>query len=273
MVFKFIDLFETKYLYLTFRKDVDYLLGKCVALKQNSNLESNPFNAECAKLYDAVRSAAKIEFDLAGVSMTSDITSLITKYIAQGLVFKDSSNAYRNIILDEDARRVHIDKSQYVALPEFNNSMQAVDWIQSLRKDVVYLPDANNQEIYVPLVIMTIMLRPSVQFCLDNIQGNFFKFIADRLNVQELEKYSEFYVYVKGEGTQIMQFNPKGYIQSLGLVSIEEATTAAYLIPTVVGRERLNKDPIFSRIFAACNHIIQNYRMTRKVTLSEIFAT
>ena len=41
MVFKFTELFETKYIYLTFHKDVNYVLNKCAALQKDRSLSSS----------------------------------------------------------------------------------------------------------------------------------------------------------------------------------------------------------------------------------------
>lgn len=276
MVFKFTELFETKYIYLTFHKDVNYVLNKCAALQKDPNVPCHPLNETCRKLFDCAKSAAPIEFDLAEAVITSDITPCITDFIRKGFVFKDSSNVYRNSILQENARRAKISTENYISLPTFNLNMKVSDWIKSLPADEVIKPSAQNTDLYIPLVVMATLLRHKLNFCLDDIQKQYFTFIANRLSVSSLKLFDEFFVYVPDEGVYVQQFNPTGYVQSLGLVGIEEAATAAYLVPTAITKKRaldIDKEfdtDIFTNIFNECHRIVQGFIANRKVHLDDV---
>ena len=107
---------------------VNYVLNKCAALQKDPNIPCHPLNETCRKLFDCAKSAAPIEFDLAEAVITSDITPCITDFIRRGFVFKDSSNVYRNSILQENARRAKISTENYISLPTFNLNMKVSDW-------------------------------------------------------------------------------------------------------------------------------------------------
>lgn len=269
MVVKFTDLFETKYFYKTIGKDVSHVLKTCLRIQQEGYVPKAALNSVCSKVYDCFKVSAPVDFDLAGAVITSDVTPYINLYASYGLHFIDSTNAERNRLLQENVRRLAIDKSNFVPLPEFNLDTNTKDWIVSLRKDVTYLPGVNDKEIYVPLVIMATMLRPSIKFCLDNIGREFFTYIANRLPTYELHKYKEFYL-VTNEEIRTVTFNPMGYVQKMGYVDLDTALTAALLVPTVVGTERIYDDPMFRSIFRDCNSQINRFKETRKPTLEEI---
>lgn len=208
--------------------------------------------------------------------MTSDITPYITEFTRKGLVFKDSGNSYRNKLLQENARRITISKDNFVDLPTFDLNMKASDWIRNLPSDVVLVPSVHNVELYLPLVVMAMLLRHKLNFCIDNIQSAFFQYFKDKLSLEVLSKFDEFFVYVPNEGVYIQSFNPKGYIQSLGLVTIEDAVTAAYLVPTAITKCRaIDLDEklgiqAFKPIFNECRRIVNSYIENRKVHLDEV---
>lgn len=265
---KICDIYNTKYFYITMGKDLNYMWNTCLALQSNSSLEYNVGNDLLGKVYDCFKTGAPVEFDLAGAKITSDVTRQVIEFLRKGIVMCDTENPSRDVILKENMRRFSINLNT-LPLPNYSIDTNVKDYITSLTTDVVYLPTNNNPEVYVPLLVMITILRPKVQICLDNLGQAVLNFVANKLTVDVLQEYDEFYM-ITPEGIQIVNKNNGIYVQSLGLVSLSDAMTVANFVPTVFGKERLFEDSNFKSIFVDCTKMLNRYRSTRKRYLSDI---
>ena len=270
MQFKLVDLYNTKYFYTTFRLDLVYLFNTCLELRKNVNYAYNVGNDKLGKVYEAVKSGTPVQFDLAGAKLTSDIVPKIREYSERGIEFIDTKDKWRDVILRTNRERLSIDTSDYIDLPPYNPSTSVKDYIVSLDKNVTYKLPLNDNDVYIPLVVMILMSRPSIKINLNVHVKDLFNYVGSRLTLADLNKYHEFYLTTP-EGTQVVDFSyGKTYVQRLGLCDKEQALTVGTLVPTDFGKKKLVQDEDWKHIFRDCLNIMNRYKSSRKKTIEEV---
>lgn len=272
MQFKIVDLYNTKYFYTTYKVDLVYLFNTCLRLKNDVNYKYNVGNEKLGEVYDAVKSGAVVQFDLAGAKLTSDIVPKIREYSELGIEFVDTKDKWRDVILRTNRERLSIDTSEYIELPEYNPNTSVKDYIVSLDKNVTYKLPLNDNSVYIPLVVMILMSRPSIKINLNAHGKELFNYVGSRLTLADINKYTEFYLTTP-EGIQVVDFSyGDTYVQRLGLCSREKALTVGSLVPTVFGKEQLVKNEDWRHIFRDCLNIMNRYKSTRKKTIEEVLS-
>lgn len=270
MQFKLTEVYNTRYFYKTTYKDLNYLFNSCLEIANGSTYAFHAGSKTIADIFDCFRNGTFVEFDFDGAALTSDVTCTLPSYITKGLHFIDSKNSLRSSIFKENERRLSIDKSDYTVMPPFTVDMNVNSYITEMRKDATYTIPLVDSNVYIPLAIMTTMVRPSIKFSLDNKGIDLLTFMANRLTPAILEKYDEFY-QVTPEGILITSISDIN-VQRKGKVSLTDALTEANFVPTVFGTKRIFEDPDFRPIFVDCNRILTRYRKTRKSKLSDYFS-
>lgn len=270
---RIVDVFNTKYFYVTTGKDLSYMLNTCVALRSNPEHPHNVGNPELGKIYEAFKKGEPVEFDLAEARITSDVTTTINMFTRQGIVFVDSAATWRDEILKENRRRLELAKqlTDAVDLPKFNPGEDAVAYIQSLSKDVTYVVPPTNLKLTLPLVTMIIIYRPSIKLVIDSIASELFSYVGDFFTEATLDGFDEFYVSTP-EGVTLWKKGTPLYIQRIRKkeCSISEALTVADFVPAVFGVERLNKERTFRTIASDCNNRLNFLKAQQPVKLSDV---
>lgn len=270
MQFKLKDIYKTRYFYVSYRNDLVYLFNTYLDLLTNKTRQYNVGNDMLGQIYEAAKCNAPVQFDLADCKFTPDVTKVLSSYAEKGIEFIDTENMWRNNILKTNRERRQIDVTQFTVLPEYDITTPLPEYIKALSSDIVYTVPVNLSEVYIPILFMIMATKPSVKLCLNNHCNSFFDFVGSQLTLSDLYQYTEFY-FTTPEGVEIVDFSSgKIYIQRLcALGTMEEALAVGTLVPTVLGKERLIKDPVFRDIFKKCVRIVENYRKTRKPTLLE----
>lgn len=270
MQFKLTELYNTRYFYITYKKDLVYLFNTIITLRVNRNHPYNIGNAMLGQVYEAAKSGAHIQVDLAGSKLTPDTVTTIQEYSAKGIEFIDTKDAGRNQILAVNRERLKFNKKDFVELPEYNPSDSVVDYLQTLNQSTIYMLPNHDQTVFIPLTYMILVVRPTIQIALVNYCSDFFNFVGNRLTLNDLLPYNEFYLTTP-DGTTVVDFS-KGpvYTQRIGAVDMEEALTLGTLVPTVLGKERLHKQAPWNSIFKYCLNSLNGYRATRKQALDEV---
>lgn len=269
MKVKLTELLNTSYVYLTFCKDISFICDAVRTLQTDSQAQPNAFNSAIQRVYDAARIGTPIEFDLADAKLTRDACDTILLQLRNGSVFVDSKDSWRNDLLAENMKRLSTKIDNLTDMPVFTQDMTAPEYIKQLDKNVVYLPPIIDENIYLPLVVLTTIVRPSIQFKIDAMARGIFNYVGSHLTARQLQSYHEFY-YVTNEGTRVVDFNRPVYIQGHGYGEIKDALESGYLVPTVFGKEKLTANADFLQIFKDCNAAINKYRNSRKLTLEEV---
>jgi len=268
--FKLTELYNTRYFYLTYRTDLTYLFSTFLMLQKDKNAVYNAGNDLLAQVFEAAKSGSFVEFDLANCKLTPDVIPVLNNYAAEGINLIDTKDSCRNEILRINRERYTVDKSQFVDLPEYNPDILVKDYIVSLSKDVTYNLPSNLSDVYIPLLFMILVVRPSIKINISSHCKDFFNFVGSRLSLADLHNYDEFYLTTP-EGTRIVNFS-KGPVvdQRIGVIDLEKALTVGTLVPTVLGREKLLDVPCWKELFQECLNRLTSYRNTRKQTLEDV---
>lgn len=266
---KLTELLGTKYLYLTFCNDVRYICESIKSLQKDADFVPNAFNDATAELYQKIKLGTPIELDLAGAKLTSDMCDTILLQQRSGTIFVDSENSWRDAILQENRKRLDTHLENTETMPEFTQEMRAPDYIRNLKKDIIYVPPVIQENVYLPLVVLTTITRPTIQFSIDVMSRGLFNYVGSHLTLRQLKSYHEFF-YVTSEGVQIVDFDYPVYVQGFGYGEIADALKFGYLVPTIFGKEKLVSNPDFLQMFKDCNDAIDKYRNSRKQTLEEV---
>ena len=267
-VFRVKELFNTRFIYITFCKDFTYMLENCIRLKDDKTWQYNAGNEVQEELYAAVLNGDTPVFDLKDCVLTTDASLLIFKYQDKGFIFIDTQDAARHRILEENTRRI-AELPETVVLPKFDMRKSIVDYINSLDSSLVYeYPE--NSELYRSLIILIAMTRPKVKIVMDNVMAEVLTTVSSLLTLEVLRKYDEFYYYTQ-EGVEILKLdNGILHTQRLGDVPLEVASHGGYLVPTVFGNQRLMNsedwEPVFNKALKSVNNLIK----LRPRTLREI---
>lgn len=272
MQVKLVDLYNTRYFYVTFRADLVYLFNTCLELRKDRNYVYNIGNEKLGEVYDAVKSGAKVKFDLAGAKISSDVVPKIREYSERGIEFIDTKDKWRDNILRVNRERSSIDLNSTEELPVYDASMSIKDYIVSLDNSKTYRIPLGNRDVYVPLVCLILMSRPSIKIYFNVYDKDIMYYVGSKWTLSSLEKFNEFYLTTP-EGIQVVDFsNGPVYVQRLGLCSMEQALTVGTLVPTVFGKQKLVKESVWKDIFRDSLNILNRYRTTRKVKLDEILS-
>jgi hypothetical protein len=246
------------------------LFSTVLKLQQDKTTVYNAGNDLLESVYDAAKSATAIQFDLADCKLTPDVIPTIRNYMSQGIEFIDTRNSWRNTILAENRKRLSINTSAFINMPKYDPTEQVLTYVQSLSKDVTYKIPYNEPEIYIPLTYIVMVARPSIRINIAAHNLDFFSFIGSRLTLADIENYTEFY-FTTQEGTIIVKLED-GLIltQKSGRVDLESALTIGYLVPTVLGRDKIIQESCWNLIFKECLGLLNGYRATKKLTLDEV---
>lgn len=270
MQFKLTELYNTRYFYVTYCTDLTYLFSTFLKLQKDKTAPYNIGNELLGQVYDAAKSGAPVQFDLANCKLTPDVIPIIRRYAAEGLEFIDTKDSWRNEILATNRQRRSIDVAQFPDLPKYDPSMKVLDYIEALDKNITYRTPTNDANIFIPLLYMILVARPSIKVNIGAHCNDFFTFVGSRLSFSDIEHYDEFYLTTP-EGTSIVNFsNGSIYVQNIGLADKEKALTVGTLVPTVFGKEKLLQVDCWRSIFKDCLNQLNGYRATRKQTLEEI---
>lgn len=268
---KLTDLYDTKYFYVSFKNDLTYLFDNVLKLSRGENINPNVGNDKIGEVYNCARVGTPLEFDIADAHFTSDCTSYLVTYAKKGIVFVDSSNYWRNKILETNRERVAeaVQYADEIPLPAFKVDDSAPDYIQALSKDVVYRISPNNQDVVLPLTTLIIIYRPSIKLHIDDVAIPLFRYVARFITPAEAKRFGEYYM-VTAEGISVVEKADKIYVQQLGTVDFETASTVADFVPTDFGKVRLTNDPLFRVIAQQCLNVLNEYKSRKPLRLQDV---
>ena len=271
MKFPLKELFNTKYLYITFNIDLHNCFQNVLDVMKDKNTECRVANARLVPILDMVRKGAAVEFDLADCYITPDCASVIQKYANEGLVFVDSSNHWRDKILKENRHRREIANIDIVELPKYDYDTITLEYVKALDTKLNYcLPAIDDGGIYLRLAYIITVVRPEINIVLGNNDKKFMEFVGKRLGYNDIRDYNEFY-FATDDGVEIVDFNGPVYNQRMNSeISKDVALTLGYLVPTVLGKQNLIKVECFRRLFEDCLNVLESFRVTKKRRLQDV---
>lgn len=271
MQFKLVDIYNTRYFYLPFNRDLVYLFDTFLKLQQDKNYPHNDANELLAKVYSAAIAGTDVEFDLADAKLTPDTSKTIQAFTWKGINFVDTKDSNRNAILLENRKRRSIDVSDCTVLPEFDINQKIKDYISALDPNVQYSMMPGKSFIYVPLCIMIQIARPSINIVFNYHCSDIMNFVGTNLTTEDLKQYNEFY-FTTPEGTQVIKLDSDGKFETsrAGRVDLETALSLGSLVPTVFGKDKLIDEECWRVLFTLCLKKLNHYKSTRTRTLDEV---
>lgn len=275
MVVKLIDLYNTKYFYISICKDLTYLFSSCWQIRNNTSLQMHAGNEKIAKVFDCFRTGAPVQFDLAGGKYTSDACAVIQNAQREyGIQFIDTECEWREQLFRENDERLQYAKSVVdttTPLPILERGEPTIDYIKSLQKGIIYsVPFNYPGNIWMQVVTLINIYRPSIQLYLQNRELQLLSFIAKQLIPEDLNRFEEYYM-ITPQGVQKVRRGEKIYVQQLGYTDVAGALTVADFVPTDFGSVPLKDDVTFRVIATNCIHEVNKYHNTRAAKLSELF--
>ena len=269
MTVKLKDLYKTKYFYVTFAIDLKYLFNSIVGIQNKTNLHPHAGSELMEQVFEEVRNGRTVVFDLADAKFTPDTVGIITAFQRQGIKFTDSVDIGRTRVIQYNETAIYNSTLESVQLPDYDGNMRISEYIQNLSKGTLYHLPPVDKDMYLRMVYMILVLRPSIGIKLEADSKEFFNFIANYFTVEDLRNYDKFY-FVSDNGVIIIEFkNGITTLQGNKIVTIEEALEYGSLVPAVLGRERLYKQEPWTMIFNQCNRMISEWRNNQSHSVSE----
>lgn len=270
ITYNIIDVFGTKYFYLTYVKDMQYFISAVTAAKEGD--KPHAFSAKMGELLDSISAGDEVTLDIAGAVFTSNVVSLLTQIQKTGLRVIDSKIKSRNDILEENARRLAIDVSELVPLPEYTYKTDLIAYVKSLDPNVTYnlinlhrMSEATQRA----LVVFITMTRPNIKIFSYDID-TLLNYVASIISSEDLLKYQQFYA-VTPDGIYDLDFsNGAVDIYGYGSYTLSEAIKSFTLVPKDFGTKRLTEDPTFSNLMQVSINKLHTFAKLRPKTLSEI---
>lgn len=267
--FKMKELLGTQYLYISILKDMNHVFNTIRELRRDKDYAYFAGNSSQEQLFQEVKAGTPVTIDISQMKITSDCTRDLANAQMDGIDIVDRLNPQRNRLLtiNTERRSVH---PETVKLPEYDASMDLIQFVKSLNKDVVYqLPPALNEQT-TALVILATLVRPKLQFELRTNHGTILEAVSDIIPVSVLSKYDEFYYY-SPEGIEIIKATD-GMVQTQrgGLCTISEACECGSLVPTVFGQKQLHKDPDWEPLMKVCLHVLNSMKVQKETSLDDI---
>lgn len=275
MVVKLTDLYNTKYFYISICKDLTYLFSSCWQIQHNTSLQMHAGNEKIAKVFDCFRTGAPVQFDLAGGKYTSDACTVIQNAQREyGIQFIDTECAWREQLFRENEERLKYAASvadNTTPLSILECGEPTIEYIRSLEKGIVYsVPFNYPTSIWMQVVTLINIYRPSIKLYLQGRESQLLSFIAKQLIPEDLNRFDTYYMLTP-QGIQTVRRGEKIYVQQLGYTDVSDALTVADFVPTDFGSVPLKDDVTFRVIATNCIHEINKYHNTRATKLSELF--
>lgn len=267
MTVKIVDLFNTKYFYVTIGVDLQYFFSAINGIREAGKVDGYNAGSELiSKVYQSVVRGEELVLDLADARVTSDVTPRILQAMRSGIKFVDTKDEERDKLLQISLERVAT-IIEPIEMPPYDYNTNPVQYIASLQKGVVYNPPtiANHMDVVLSLVVLITIVRPSIQINANLIGKDLLKFISEQLTLDYMNQFDSFYI-VTAMGIRIC---PKDdiYIQKIGKCTLEEACANAAVVPTVFGTKVLKDDPVFAGIMNSCVRTLEQFTETAPIKL------
>ena len=271
MTVKLVDIFNTKYFYITFRKDLSYLVNCVNKVREDQSLQLHAPSEKFAEVLRSVAAGEELTIDIAGARFTPDTEPMLHSMISADITLTDTELNWRRTLLEENVLRNGLRSTNSIPLPDFTYTTNIKEYIHELRTDVMYSRNALDNYVQLALVTLITVTRPSVTLSGDFFELGLFDYVNSRLSVTDIEKYDKF-IMRSEEGVRVVDFSNNGtvFIQGLGYVDYIDAVSKVSFIPAVFGTVTLLRDDAFSSLIHDAFMIIQQYQQSRPKMLYEV---
>lgn len=270
MTEKIINIFGTKYFYLSLRKDMEYFINGIKTLQDDPSKPMRATSKVMDSVFKALASGEEITIDIADARFTPDTAGLLMTMMHLNIHIVDTLAKWRNSLMVENQRRLSLAPTNAIPLPEMTFTTKITDYISSLQTDCVYTNITLPARINYPLVALISAVRPDINIELHD-EDKFFRYINGKINPVDFDKYNKFYV-CSVEGTRIFDFAEGDiHIQDEGYLNKQQAMSVATLVPIDFGSVPVINNPVYSTLVKDAMNRIRSYQNQRPKTLAELF--
>lgn len=271
MKVKLVDIYNTRYFYLSYCKDLKYLFTSYLNMRENKELKCHAGNALMQQVFDCAHSNADVEFDLANAKLTTDAVSTVQYYASRGIQFIDTENPVRNEILRNNRECMAAKEREEVDLPVIKFDQSLKDYLSSLSRDVTYsATQITDEKLLFPLALTILIRRPTIKVDMTHHLPKFMRFVSELLPTDFILQFNEFF-FTTQEGTRVVKvYNGKIATQQRGDVTVEEAMTIGYLVPAELGTRNLANDAVWDSTLSRCINIVNACKKKKDLFLSEV---
>lgn len=268
---KLVDIYNTRYFYLSYCKDLKYLFTSYLNMRENKELKCHAGNDLMQQVFDCAHANANVEFDLANAKLTTDAVSTIQYYASRGVLFIDTADPVRNEILRNNRDCVGARSRNEVDLPMIKFDQSLKEYLSSLSRDVVYsATQITDEQLLFPLALTILIRRPTIKLDMTHHLPKFMRFVSELLPTDFVLRFNEFF-FTTQEGTRIVKaVDGKIATQQRGPVTIEEAMTIGYLVPAELGTRNLANDAVWDSTLSRCINIVNACKKKKDLFLSEV---
>lgn len=269
MTAKLSDIYKTQYFYLTYVKDLRYLIDCC----RNGAPEGTHAGSDVMEeIFNAVRRGEQITLDIADCKITSDIAEAFLYVQDQGIDVIDSTNPARNSVLTENKRNRQNKDIPTVPLPIFDGTVAPVHLANTLNTEDVYdLTFIPGQPAQVWFATICVMGRPQLKYRISNGTDELFRYVGEYVSSEMIADADEFY-FSTPLGIQVLKKDENGMVltQTHGVVPALEACSYGALVPTCFGKEQLFKHPDWVDLYKDTKGRLAVFSAQRPKSLMEV---
>ena len=271
MTVKLTELYNTRYFYVTFSTDLNYLMQTVQKVKENPEAQIHCPSKRFGEIVDSLRRGEELVLDTASARFTKDITPILLQMQRNGITLTDSEIPWRAALYEENSTRNAAASMPELPLPELPYSLGIREYITSLSKDIVYTPRHMDQQLQCAIVTAVITARPSVQISDRFLTSGLFQYVQRYIPTEALSFYTKF-IAMSNEGVRVLDFS-KGtsvFVQGYGYIDLATAIARVPMIPAAFGERVVVRDPNFELLIRKSLNTINLYQQSRKKTLSEV---
>lgn len=270
MTEKIINIFGTKYFYLSLRKDMEYFINGIKSLQTDSSKLPRAISKVMESVFNAYARGEEVTIDIADARFTPDTAGLLMTMIHLNIRMTDSLAKWRNSLMVENQRRFALAPVNAIPLPEMSFTTKITDYIASLQTNCTYTNITLPARINYPLVALISAVRPDINIELHD-EDKFFRYVNGKINPADFDKYDKFYV-CSVEGTRVFDFTEGDiHIQDEGYLNKQQALSVATLVPSDFGTVPVINNPVYSTLVKDAMNRIRSYQNQRPKTLAELF--
>lgn len=185
--------------------------------------------------------------DIAGARITPDISEEINKNIVPGhIMFVDSENKNNDDILRYNYQLASMNMT-FEPLPEFKLGTDPIDYILNLDASKNYEINPDNRPLYMNLMILIMLIRPTIFLNVSGILGKMLSLIREILCIGDVEEFTkdtdDFQYYYKGSlvefSTPIKTDDEIFNVYGIGYTTWSGLLRDYLVIPGYVGKENV----------------------------------
>lgn len=288
--YKLLDIYNTKFFYLSYKKDLQYLCSTILNLEKGQVDDPHAGCDLMKNLFDDVKAGRAVSIDCADIVFSADLSSLISYFEGEGIYFIDSADEWRNKLFENNRSNLKYRGYKTMVLPMPDKDQPLTEYLKYLGSDIPYELPINPSDILWPLIYVISARRPSVKIMMGRFAAEFFEYVSRAFTIKNLEfysnyeysrknkrtgivvtkKFNEFYFSTK-EGIEVINFNDAYITNSMGMVegaayiqqlgqngTITDAVSVGRLVPTILGKVPVYDLPIFDKLFTRSVKYIQN---------------